>query len=81
MHRNVELLIGRLATDPALQRRFASEPMEVLREQGLELSEVEIEALAGTDPNAFRVLAASLDARLRKASFEVESRPSCETEA
>lgn len=75
MHKNVEVLIGRLATNPALRSRFAGRPSEVLRGQGLELTEVEIAALAGTDPEAFRALAAALDARLLKASLAVESRP------
>lgn len=68
MHRNVEILIGRLATDPELQRRFARSPEAVLREQGLELTELECAALAATDPGAFRVLAAALDRRIRRAS-------------
>jgi hypothetical protein len=68
MHKHVEVLIGRLATDSRLQSRFARRPNEVLREQGLELTEIEIEALAATDPEAFRTLTAALDARLRRAS-------------
>lgn len=69
MHRNVELLIGRLATDPRLRRRFAASPVALLRElaeEGLELTAVELEALATTDPEALRSFAAALDARLRK---------------
>ncbi|MGE0639429.1 MAG: Os1348 family NHLP clan protein [Thermoanaerobaculia bacterium] len=76
MHRNVELLIGRLATDPKLRRRFAANPEAVLLElagQGLELSEIELEALAATAPDAIRSFAAALDARLRKASPGDES--------
>ncbi len=68
MHRNVELLIGRLSTDSELRRRFANQPIEALREQGLELTELEQAALAATDPEAFGALAAALDARLCKAS-------------
>jgi hypothetical protein len=70
MHRNVETLIGRLATDPKLRRRFADSPEDVLRELselGLELTEIEIAALAATDPEAFVSFAGALDARLRKA--------------
>jgi hypothetical protein len=74
MHRNVEVLIGRLATDPDLRDRFARAPFDVLREQRLELSEVEIAALAATNPDAFRALAAALDARLRRAPLTAESR-------
>ena len=68
MHRNVEVLIGRLATNPGLRRRFAEAPLEALREQGLELTEVELMALAATDPDAFRAIATALDARLKRAS-------------
>lgn len=67
MHRNVEVLIGRLATDPELQRRFARRPREALATQGLELSEVERTALAALDPRALRAFSAALDARLRRA--------------
>lgn len=67
MHKNVEVLIGRLATDPELRLRFAREPRAALREQGLELTELELVALAATDPEAFRALATALDGRLCKA--------------
>jgi hypothetical protein len=75
MHKNVEIVIGRLATDPRLQDRFAVEPREVLRDQGLELSEVETAALATTDPRAFRALTAALDARLCKAASALDCKP------
>lgn len=76
MHRNVEQLLGRLATDPKLRRRFAANPEALLRElaeSGLDLTEVEVEALATTDPEAIRRFAAALDARLRKAPLANES--------
>jgi hypothetical protein len=69
MHRNVESLIGRLATDPQLRRRFAQDPFATLAElgaAGLELTEVEVEALSATDPAAFRRFAGALDRRLRR---------------
>ena len=69
MHRNVELLIGRLATDSKLRRRFAAGPEDLLRElveRGLELTEIELAALAATPPEALGALAAALDARLRR---------------
>jgi len=74
MHRNVEILIGRLATDPELRRRFRTAPDATLRAQGLELTELECTALAATDPEAFRALAAALDDRLCKASLALEGR-------
>jgi len=76
MHKNVEQLLGRLATDPKLRRRFAANPGALLRElaeSGLELTDVELEALASTDPEAIRTFAAALDARLRKAPLADES--------
>ena len=68
-HRNVENLIGRLATDPDLRRRFVDNPTGVLRElrdQGWELSSVELDALASTDPGALRSFADALDRRIRR---------------
>lgn len=76
MHKNVELLLGRLATDPKLRRRFVANPAAVLRELaegGLELTEIELEALAALAPAALRSFAEALDARLRKASLPDES--------
>lgn len=75
MHKHVEQLLGRLATDPKLRRRFAANPEALLRElaeSGLELTDVELEALATTDPEAIRSFAAALDARLRKAPLTDE---------
>lgn len=68
-HQNVETLIGRLATDPTLRRRFAEDAAGVLhefREQGHELTPVELEALASTDAGALHALADVLDRRIRK---------------
>ena len=69
-HRNVETVIGRLATDPGLRRRFAEDPALVLRElkaQGIELTSVELDALAATDSRAIRSFAEALDRRIRRA--------------
>lgn len=71
MHKNVEHLLGRLATDPKLRRRFAANPEQLLRElvgAGLELTEVELAALAATRPESLHTFAATLDARLRRAA-------------
>lgn len=68
MHKHVEVLIGRLATDPRLRRRFEQAPRAALVEQALELSELELAALAALDPAALRAFADSLDARLRRAA-------------
>ena len=69
-HRNVETLLGRLATDPVLRRRFAENPaglLEELRQHGYELTGVEADALASTDADAIRSFADALDRRIRKA--------------
>ena len=69
-HRNVENLIGRLATDPVLRRRFAEDPAAVLRElaeQGFELTAIEADALKSTDIGPVRLLADSLDRRIKRA--------------
>jgi hypothetical protein len=70
MHATVETLIGQLATDARLRRRFTEGPAALLAElsgrQGLELTPVELEALAATDPAALRSFAGALDRRLRK---------------
>jgi hypothetical protein len=71
-HRNVETLLGRLVTDPTLRRRFVEDPAAVLielRDQGFELTPIELEALASTDPEAIRTFAEALDRRIRKAGF------------
>lgn len=68
MHKHLEILIGRLATDPALQERFAVMPSQVIDELGLELTAVEMSGLVATDSQAFRNFTAALDSRLRKMS-------------
>ena len=74
MHKHVEILIGRLATDPELLNRFAQHPHDLLRELGLELSVVETEALVAINIEALRAFTNALDARLRKASLEADDR-------
>jgi hypothetical protein len=69
-HRGVEVVLGRLATDEAIRRRFSEAPAAVLRELmalGLELTPVEMLALERLDPWAIQRFAQSLDARLQKA--------------
>ncbi len=80
-HRNVEALLGRLATDPALRGRFVDDPAHVLRElmeEGYELTSVEIEALASTNGDAIHSFADSLDRRIRRAVVNAEQKTSKE---
>jgi len=68
----VEVIIGRLATDEGLRRRFVGNPAAVLDElcgQGCELSPVEIRALAALDQAAIIAFAEALDRRLQKVDF------------
>ena len=77
MHRNVETLIGRLATDSRLRSRFSDSPASFLRElteHGLELNDVELEALASLDLEALGLFAGSLDSRLQKAPLPARHR-------
>lgn len=71
-HRNVETLIGRLATDTLLRRRFLEDPRSVLtefRDQGYELTTVEHEALASMDAQAMRAFAEAVDRRIQRVEF------------
>ena len=74
-HRNVEALIGRLATDPTVRRRFVDDPGGFLREltaQGYALTPVAIEALASTTGDAIRLFADTLDSRIRRAALNAD---------
>ena len=75
MHRHVETILGRLITNPGLLRRFAERPLDVIAEQGLELTQIEMAALAATDPAVLRACTDALDARLRIASLSADPRP------
>jgi hypothetical protein len=71
-HRNVETLLGRLATDATLRRRFLDDPITALAElraHGYELTDVELQALASTSADAIRAFAAHVDRRIQKAEF------------
>ena len=74
-HRNVETLLGRLLTDAVFRQRFTDDPVAVLQEfrtQGYELTQVELDALATTDPMVLRPVAETLDRRLRRAEVSRE---------
>jgi hypothetical protein len=71
-HRGVEIVLGRLATDEAMRRRFREAPATALREllaMGLELSPVELAALESLDAAALHRFAQALDPRLQKATL------------
>jgi len=71
--RGVERVIGTLATDEALRRRFAKDPQAALNElvaQGLELNECERDSLGSLDAAEVARFARKLDPRLRRVGSE-----------
>jgi hypothetical protein len=70
-HRGVEIVLGRLATDESIRRRFREAPAQALRDlldSGIELSQVERSALESLDAAALQDFARTLDSRLQKAA-------------
>lgn len=67
--RNVERVIGRLVTDEPFRARFAENPEAALKEIvecGLELTSVELGALAGMDVGMVTRFAEAIDPRIQK---------------
>ena len=70
--KNVHLVIGRLLTDEALRARFAAHPLDTLtnlREQGVELTVDEIDALVHSDPEVWPSMAARIHPRLQRCTL------------
>jgi hypothetical protein len=68
--RHVEGFLGRIATDPALRRRFGHDrraAVAAFQEEGHELSAVELAALEALSPEAIERFASALDARIQRA--------------
>ncbi len=68
----VQLVIGRLLTDEELRLQFLRDPRATLtafRDQGLELTRGEIEALIQTDRDTWTDAAERIDSRLQRCSF------------
>jgi hypothetical protein len=67
--RNVELVLGKLATDEDFRRRFAASPDAALADAaaaGLDLTPVEQRALIDLEMDACERFAACLDPRIQK---------------
>ena len=67
--RNVEIVIGRLATDEGFRRRFAAGPQAVIQQlvdDGLELNPCERQALAALDPRRVSRFAEEIDPCIQK---------------
>jgi hypothetical protein len=70
--KTVQLVIGRLVTDEELRARFVERPRETLtelREQGFELTEDEIDALARSDAKMWPAMARRIHPRLQRCSL------------
>ena len=66
---NVERVIGRIVTDQGFRRRFEERPFEALFEivaSGVELTTIELQALAGMDSTLVARFADALDPRIQK---------------
>ena len=72
---NVEILIGKLATDEEFRARFAKDRASTLTEfvaRGHKLTPCEISALLGTRMERCEEFAAAIDPRIQKASLKEE---------
>jgi hypothetical protein len=69
MQRTVQLIIGQILTDEEFRSAFLERPIETLdslRERGLELTSVEVDALTKTDPRLWECAAERVDPRLQR---------------
>jgi hypothetical protein len=70
--KSVEIVIGRLATDETLRARFLADPAETLRslrEDGLDLSPTEVDALLRTPIAFWSGMARWVHPRLQKVAL------------
>ena len=67
--KNVQLIIGQILTDEEFRADFLERPLETLtslRERGVDLTHVEIDALTQTDRRLWLIGAEWVDARLQR---------------
>jgi hypothetical protein len=67
--RTVQLIIGQILTDEEFRADFLERPLETLtslRERGVDLTHVEIDALTQTDRRLWLIGAEWVDARLQR---------------
>jgi hypothetical protein len=68
-HRTVQFVIGQILTDEELRGKFLDQPLETLtalRDNGVDLSTSEIDALLVTDPRLWRAGWQWVDSRLQR---------------
>ena len=73
--RTVQAIVGRLVTDEEYRLKFLSDPdgaLKTLRDQGVELTSAEIEALIRTDRTLWSDAAARIDPDLQRSSWLAE---------
>jgi hypothetical protein len=69
----VETLLGRLLTDEDYRRRFFEEPLAVCRQEALDVTSREVEAVLTVEEAQFVQLAKQLDARIVRASLRKDA--------
>ena len=70
--RSVEQVVGRLLTDEDFRQRFLESPdrvLDAIREEGLDLTELERSVLCSIDPRDLTSLACLVDPRICRASL------------
>ena len=75
---HVERIIGVLATDEGLRRRFKTNPTATLKElaeRGIELTSFELASLSCLDPMKLERFARAIDARLQKIDLGKRGEP------
>ena len=66
---SVEILLGKIVTDDETRARFFRAPVDTCRSLGLDLTEVEMDALRNVPAPTVRRLAMSLDPRIVRATL------------
>ena len=73
--RSVEIVIGRLASDESLRARLLADPtgtLRSLRDAGLDLNLVELEALLEMPSESWKVMASWVHPRLQKIALNAD---------
>jgi hypothetical protein len=73
--RAVEMILGRILTDAEFRGRFFSQPVDVCRGDGLDLTPAELSSLLQLDNQAIATVAARLDPRIVRAIPGVHDEP------
>ena len=72
--KNVQLIIGRILTDEEFRSDFLERPIATLaslRDRGFELTNIEVDALAGTDGRLWQCGAEWIDPRIQRCRLNV----------